>query len=428
MIVGTAVVFFMLLFPNRSFGWGSTWLGIGLEQIINSARGKMGPFRYNATFQINRAGYDSDIYFGFTPNPVPDYTFSAGPSLSLYLPLRKGIVFDITENPQYVFYLNTEKDRALNNTFRGRLHLALDRLYFQASGGLIDAKQRVTSEVDINVRYKANDLSGLAFWQISKGSAAALQYSQSTLEYENPDQGEINWGLLNRQENRINLAAFLQGPTRTRFFLAAAYGSYVFKETTSSFKDSRSFGFFGGIEFLPPPADSGQTRGIQGSLNLGYKYFDVLDPERKDYEGLVGNTSVAINLIKFTTFRGVFIRDVQFSVFSDVGYYIQTVYGGGISRALTKRINFSYDLSFGRNDYVGGEDGGIERTAIMYLTHNFMLSFQLRENLAFNLTASLGERTSDFIEQTNRRFFIGFSLTYGYSSGSISMGGSSFSL
>lgn len=397
-------------------------MGINLEQIVNTARGKIGPLRYNAAFQLERAGYDSDIYFGNTLNPVPDYSFTVGPSISVYIPLKKRIVFDISEIPQYVFYLNTEKDRALNNTIRGRAHLALERLYFMAGGGLEDAKQRVTSELYYNVRRKVNDLSGLAFWQISNGLAAAILYRNSSYEYENPDEGGFNWEILNRNENHINLAAILQGTNRTRFFLNAEYGSYVFTETISNSKDSLSYSIFGGIEFLPPPTDIEQTRSIQGNLNLGYKRFDVLDPEHNDYEGLVGNSSLTFSIIKFTTLRVVFIRDVQFSIYSDLTYYIQTVYGTGISRALTRRINLSYDFSFNRNDYEEHEEGGIEGARIEYINHNFRLGFRLRENLSFNITASLGKRTSDFIEQTNRRFFIGFNMTYGYPSGDISMG------
>jgi len=121
-----AVIFSVFLFPGRSFGWGNTWLGVNLEQIVNAARLKIGPFRGNVGFQLGNVGYDSDIYFGNTRDRTPDYTFAARPSAHFYLPLKKGIVLDIAEAPQYVFYLKTKAERAWNNSFLAQAHFALD--------------------------------------------------------------------------------------------------------------------------------------------------------------------------------------------------------------------------------------------------------------------------------------------------------------
>lgn len=86
-IIGITVIFSVLPFSDQSFGWGNTWMGTNLERIVNTARGKMGLFRYNAAFQLGTY-YDSDIYYGITQDPVPDYTFTAGFQLSLFLPLK----------------------------------------------------------------------------------------------------------------------------------------------------------------------------------------------------------------------------------------------------------------------------------------------------------------------------------------------------
>jgi len=92
-------------------------------------------------------------------------------------------VLDLSENPEYVYFHNTKQDRAFNNTFHGRLHFALKKLYFQLGGGHVNVKQRLATELYINVRRKEFLLTGLAFWQISKGSAIALQHRSSKYEY-----------------------------------------------------------------------------------------------------------------------------------------------------------------------------------------------------------------------------------------------------
>ena len=173
--IGIIAILSVLPLSGQSFKFGNTWLGANLEEIINTTLGNIGPFRYNASFSLTPR-YNSDIFFGHTQNPVPDYIFVVSPRLSIFLPLKNGIVFEISDTPNYVFYLDTERERTLNNTFQARVHLALDKFYFQFGGALTNAKQRWSTEAFFNVRRKVNNLIGLAFWQISESSALELQH------------------------------------------------------------------------------------------------------------------------------------------------------------------------------------------------------------------------------------------------------------
>ncbi len=418
---GIALIVLVLLCPGRSWSWGNTWLGINLELIVNDARGRMGSLKYNAALQLFTAGYDSDVYFGSTLKPVPDYTFTVGPNLRLFYPLAKGIVLDISEVPQYAFYLRTVPDRALNNSFRSQIHFALDRLYFQVGGKLVDAKERISTELNIHLRHREDDLTGLSFWQISKQTAVSLQYHSFQYAYENAPDGSLNVGAnLNRTERYLNLSAYLQQVARSRFYLDAEYGSFVFKEPVSKYKDARSLGLFLGLAFLPPLAKEEQGKGIEGKINLGYKIFDFLDPRRVDYRGLVANSSLVLHIIDRTALHGGFTRDIQFSAFSDIAIYIQTVYSAGFSRALTRTVNFLYDFSYNRNSYVQPKDipflGADE-----YFNHSFGLSFRLQKNLELSFVANVGQRNRSLDPEPFHRNFFGFNLTYGYTSGDVSI-------
>ena len=98
---------------------GNTWVGINLEQMVNAARIRLGELRLNAAFELTNAGYDSDVYYGYLEEAVPDYTFSAGLPVQVLLPLSKKVVLDVSDTPQYLFYLDTERERAWNNTLPG---------------------------------------------------------------------------------------------------------------------------------------------------------------------------------------------------------------------------------------------------------------------------------------------------------------------
>lgn len=403
-------------------------MGAALEQMVNMARWRVGAFRYNAAFRLDNAGYDSDIYFGMMAKAVPDYTITAGPDIQIFLPIKKKIIFDVSESPQYVFFFDTKRERALNNTFAGRVHFVFDRFYIQAGGGLIDAKQRLSTEVNLNVRLKEDDLTGLVLWQASRETSFGLQYRRSTYNYENLTSGTFSFSEnLNRKESFVNFTAYLQQHSKTRFYLDGEYGSFAFAEKVSRFKDARSYGVYGGVEFLPSTEGQGETTGVSGRINLGYRRLDVLGHGAKDYSGLTGNTGVSIGIMRFTAIRAFFSRGPQFSVYSGLTYYLQTIYGVGLARSLSRKTTLTYDFYYGRNEYPGGVTIGGEafgKRLDKYLTHSIGLSFRLSRVLGLNLMANLGKRDSEFGPRpTSRHYFLGFSLTYGYSSGGLSMPG-----
>jgi hypothetical protein len=406
-------------------------MGASLEAMVNAARWKAGALRYNAALQVANAGYDSDIYFGMTADPAPDYTLSAGIPFRLLLPIKERVVFDISENPQYLFFLKTEKERALNNNFGGLLHFIFDRFYFRGEARFSNVRQRMSPELTIYIRQKTDDFGGLALWQLSKGTSMALQYKSSTYKYENPPDGSYNVSAsLDRRENFLTFTAYLQRAPRTRFFLAGEYGTYAFTDTVSRFKDSRSYGIYGGVEFLPSPEGRREGKGIQGTINLGFKYFNVIDPQTKGYSGPVGNTSVSIGVFKLTSVNGFFSKDIQFSASSSFAYYTFTRYGGGVSRRLSRKSRLEYNLIFSRGMYPSGPTGSGEppqNSLLRYTDNSLGLFFQVRRDLECSILGALSNRGGYASVPAGNHFFIGINLTYGSAVGGIPMLANPFS-
>ena len=108
-VLSAAVVLvaWCVLLPVPVCGQGNTWAGTSLAQMVEAARWRFGTLRVNAAFSLSNAGYDSDVLYGYTAEPVPDYTLSAGSTVQVLLPLSKKVVLDIFDSPQYVFYLDT---------------------------------------------------------------------------------------------------------------------------------------------------------------------------------------------------------------------------------------------------------------------------------------------------------------------------------
>jgi hypothetical protein len=125
--------------------------------------------------------------------------------------------------------------------------------------------------------------------------------------------------------------------------------------------------------------------------------------------------------MKLTALRLFFLRGPQFSAYSGLTYYLQTSYGAGLSRSLSRHVVLTYDFSYSRNDYPSTGISGISPTPpsnFWYQTHAVRLGFRLRRHLQLDLLADLGRRNqASAVRPVSNRTFIGFSLTYGFSQG-----------
>ena len=407
----------LLCSPEKAYAQGSTWAGESLQQMVEAARWKFGLLRVNAALELTNAGYDSDVYYGYQDDPVPDFTLAAGVPIQVLIPASKTVVLDIYDYPQYVFYLDTERERGWNNTFRGQLHIALEKFYIQAGGGLANVRQRLSPELDVNYRLKTNSLDGLVLWQVSRQTSLAMVYGGADYDYGDDEFGGTSYAeTMNRKENIVDLVAYLQPNPRVRFFLDGQYGTYAFKEEVASERDAQSYGVFGGFEFIPREGELVPATRVQGRLSLGYMWFDMKDPQFVDGSGLAGTASLSAEILRRTTVRGFFTRGYQFSILSGASYYIGTNYGGGISRALSRRASISYDLTLGHTDYPEVEGGGGAPAGYpnRYTTHMGGLNIQLTRLLSVTFLATFARRVMDEDGLARNRNFIGLSLVYGY--------------
>jgi len=411
-----AIAAILLLFDGavKVYGWGKTWMGYDLEMIVQEARLKVGPFRIKPVLLLNNIGYDSNVYYGTATEPIKDYTITAGPGFTIYLPLKKKIIFQVYESPQYVYYFETKRERTWNNYFNGQVHFVFNRLVFSFGRGFSDARERWNTEIDIRPRRKEDSFQGSVLWQPSRKTSFSLSYRRANYDYENIHYEIFNVrDRLNREENYVNFTGLYQLSYRVKFFLDVEYGFFDFLNP-SNFRDSKSYTIYGGFEFSPFGI-------VRGRINLGYKYFNPLDPQRKDYRGIAGNTNVSIKMLKFLDLRASYRRDVQFSLWYNNAYFIENIYGIGTSLYLFKNIRLDYDYSLGRNKYpvadIQGlnQDGGILlKRQDDYKIHSVGIYFRLKKNIGIGAIASKWIRDSNLDWEDDERVFIGLNLTYNF--------------
>jgi hypothetical protein len=408
-----AFVVWLLATALTAYGQGHTWIGEGLTRMVERARWRIGLLRVNAAFTLADAGYDSDVYYGYLQSgQVPDWTFAASTPVQLLVPLGKKVVLDLSDTPQYLFYLDTDKERAWNNTFRGQLYVALEKIYVQAGGDMADVRRRFGPELDINVRERRDSLDGLVFWQVAKTTAFAVLYERTRIEYEDIEYaGTSLANRLNRDEDLLDGIFYVQPGPRWRPFLDGQYGVFTFTGEPSGLRDAKSYGIFGGVEFAPETEEAEARTSIRGAFRLGYRRLDIADPGQPDGSGFSGKADVTVNLTRKTSIHGLFSRGFEFSVYSGAVYYLSTSYGGGLLQRLSQRISLSYEVSFGRLSYPESTD--VQARLDRYAAHMMSLEFRLGRHVEAALSGTLNRRRLGAEAPPRDRYFVGFSLIYG---------------
>jgi hypothetical protein len=410
-LLGTFLCLAVIIGAKEANAWGKTWLGIALRHAVDTAKWNLGPFRIDPTFYLSDLGYDSNLFYGHGGSAVKDYTVTVGPGLNIFLPIKNKVIFQIYESPQYAYCYRTKSERTWNNYFNAKVSLALNKIFISAGKGLTDAKQRWNTEIDIRSRLKQDSWEGSLLFQATKRTSFYVRGTQTTFRYENLFIGPFNIrDRLNRREDRLSLLAYYQFSRRTRLFFEGEYATYKFLEDVSRYKNSQSHGYFAGFEFSPLGI-------IRGRISLGYKSLEPQGQEMTRFKGLCGDSSASVRLLRFLVVRGSYSRDIQFSLWYNNAYYLESLSGVGLSFYVSKQIRLDYDYKAGKNRYPVidlGNPGRSVKRRDDYLIHSIGIYFRLKKNVAIGLIANRWNRDSNLEWEKDDRDFIGANITYDF--------------
>jgi Putative beta-barrel porin 2 len=336
-------------------------------------------------------------------------------------PISRTIVLDVTDTPEYNFYAETKRERAFNNSVRGKLHFALKRFYIQAGGAHANVRRRMSAELEVNIREKTDSLGGLVLWQASRSTSLALVGGTAERDYGGAEfEGTNIAQTLNRTERVFDAITYVQPSANIRFSLDGRFGSFRFADAASRFKNANSFSILGGFEFTAMAADeapsvSSRAGELRGGASVGFTRFDVLDPAQTDGSSLTGDANLSFGVMRATTLRIRYVRNFAFSFYSSGTFYLYTTAGAGLARFLSRTATLSYDLSFGRGTYPGsgGGTGAGDSLFIRSTTHTVALQVQLSPSLVFELLGFYGRRVRGAVDSASQRGTLALSLVYG---------------
>ncbi|MEN6560038.1 MAG: outer membrane beta-barrel protein [Acidobacteriota bacterium] len=409
--LAAAVLFAVLLAPCLSRG--ETWRGLELRKKIDEAPWHFGPFKIQPRLVIANAGVDSNIFYAAS-DPVKDYTITAGPAATIYLPAPRKFILSAYGSPQYVWYSKTARERTWNYYARGAAQLSLKSVFFSLEGVYSDARERWNTEIDIRPRrtekgYGGSMLVNLAHRTSFSLAGRTVRYDYASVEYE----GGFNVReRLNRREDYANLSFYYQAGSRKRFFVDLEYGQYGFEfPSTALLRDSRSGAGYAGLEFTP------FGRRVRGRIRIGYKKFDIRNSGGRDFRGLVGDSQLSVRLARPLAIRASYARDVRFSLWYDNPYYVESRPGTGASIYVFRFLRFDYDYSFGRNDYPLDQEiepGFEAKRRDDYRVHSAGVYVRIVKSAALGFVASWWTRDSNIAAEDDKRTFFGVNLAYDF--------------
>jgi hypothetical protein len=404
-----SVVALTLLILGMGISFAETWKGQELDRKWHAAAWRFGPFRIQPSLVISNAGVDSNVLY--SPNePIKDFTITAGPAGTVYVPIHRKFVLSAYGSPQYVWYSKTDRERTWNYYFNGAAQLSLKNVFFSLEGNYSDARERWNTEIDIRPRRKEEGYGGSVLVKAAWKTSFSLGYRTVKYDYQSVIYGD-SFDVrerLNRKESYANFSMFYQASTQRRFFLEFEYGLYQFDfATQAAIGNSRSGAAYAGLEFSPLGPR------VRGRIRVGYKKFDVRNPEGADYQGVVGDSQLWVRLAKPFVIRGSYVRDVRFSLWYQNPYYVESRPGAGISLYLLRFLRLDYDYSLGRNRYpvVGGGGPDVKRFD-EYSIHSAGIYFRIKKTVALGFIASWWTRNSNLETENDKRTFFGLNLTY----------------
>ncbi|MFO7979923.1 MAG: outer membrane beta-barrel protein [Candidatus Aminicenantes bacterium] len=388
------------------------------QSVLNQTVWRVGPFYLVPRIKLNNIGYDANVYREREEDePITDYTATFSPELTAYLLVGHSIILSFRENPEYVFYLNTERERRWNHIYSPEIRWKiLNRFVLGGKYEYSNRRFRFSSEVDFRVNTFVKKYEGSLFYETGRQSSLGVRYSHQNFTYQDVDIPEADYPFfsrLSRDEDEISGELYYQVLSDSFFFIRGGYTQYRFLEVEAAWRDSDSSQVYAGLQFP-------LLGRMRGNLSLGYKSFMPLAEDRDDFSGLVGEADLEYRMRLFRL-RAGYTRDSRFSYWTEALYFIENRIKGGLSFYLSPSLRLDYDYTYGENDYLEevfwrGPEGELILTQRqdIYTSHTLGVAVRVLRDIGIALNLNYWKRDTNIYYGTRYWWFVGGSLVYDF--------------
>jgi hypothetical protein len=388
-----------------------------LEEVKRNTRWQVGPFRLYPVLRFRDIGYDNNVYYQREEDsPVTDFTATISPQISVNVLYRDWMILSLVENPEYVFFAEQKREGGLNNSITPSIKLNLFyRFVLTGEYFYRKARRRASSEFDVRANEETQRAKGQFFYETPRKTSLGVTAQIERVRYENtvaPGTQIYLSRALDRTERTMNFELYYRVFAESFLFFTGGYTDYEFENTQSRWRDSYSYQFYSGIRFP-------LLGRVTGTFSFGYKRLLPKAGYKKRFSGYVGNTNLDISLGRFDI-RLRYNKDCQFSFWTENAFFVEHIYGAGLSFYLLKFLRLDYDFTYGDNQYPEETLMRLPDESYLFInrrdqsyTHSVGFVVRLIRNIGIGLRGNFRRRESnDYRWGDRERWFMGGYLTY----------------
>jgi len=357
---------------------------------------KLGPIEFRPRLLFSNIGVDNNV-FNEPTNAKSDFTATATPDLEVSMhPGRLRVVY--TTGSQFVYFRKYKSERSVNRNFTGRADL--DLTYFRpfASISAARTRERANSEIDLRARHHPRVYAAGTSVRIASRTSLLFTARRSSDDYADGIEfrGVDLATVLDSKTTGYDTALNIELTPLTTFSLGVSKEEQRFAR--SPVRDSDSLR-------VAPTLTISPLGLLTGTVSVGYRRFDGLDPALPDYTGIVANGTLGVLLAERYRLATSFTRDVRYSYEEANPYYIITggratltaqTYGPLDIRILGGREALTYRA------LAGGQPAGTDRQIV----YGGGVGYRITGRVRIVIDAEASRRRSDrnaAREYTNHR-------------------------
>lgn len=275
---------------------------------------KIGPLEFRPRLLFSNVGIDNNV-FNEATEPKSDFTATVTPDLEVSMhPGRLRVAY--TTGSEFVYFKKYKSERSVSRNFSGRADVDLTYIRPFASISAAHTSARPNSEIDVRARHSPRVYSAGTTVKIASRTSLVFTASRSSEEYaEGEFRGVDLATVLDSKTTAYETALYIELTPLTTF------GVGVLKEeqrfARSPIRDSDSLR-------VAPTLTISPLGLLTGTVSVGYRRFDGLDPSLPDYTGVIASGTLGILIDERYRIATAFTRDVRYSYEPANPYYIVT--------------------------------------------------------------------------------------------------------
>jgi hypothetical protein len=362
----------------------------------------LGPVAMTPKFALRDIGVDTNVLG--QPESDADFTMTFAPGLDAWLRVGR-VRLSSKSELEWQYFRENVGQRGFSLAETGTVELLLAYLTPYVSGTYDDTKRRQTAELDARVRQKTTGWTAGVTLYLGPRTDLDLQYRREHLRFGEDSDGLDPLASLDRDTETARVQAKYAITPLTR--ITTSFAQQRDRFLTSPFRDADSWSVVPGLEFKPSAL-------VSGTVAVGYRTFDILDPTLPDFEGIVASVDLKYVARDMTKVEGLASRNVEYSFEPLQPFYVDSRW----HVRLTQAVSYDWDVrgEAGRTTLDYGPIEGVPFSG--RVDRIWMYGMGVGRRFATEVRVGLdvlrARRESDVPGRDYEGWRVGGSITYGY--------------